>query len=70
MRSFRAMRTSQRPVRAWHAGADDRGFAVEQGGWVNSQVFDHTSLIRFNRDAICRRTSYLIETTSHPGAAR
>ena len=34
-------------LRSRHARADACHFPLEHGGWVNSEVFDHTSLIRF-----------------------
>ena len=38
----------RRTVRPRHAGADDRSISPwSTGGWVCSEVFDHTSIIRF-----------------------
>jgi phospholipase C len=37
----------QRPLRPECPRADDRRFALVKGGYVNSQLFDHTSVIRF-----------------------
>jgi phospholipase C len=37
-----------------------------RGGWVNSQVFDHTSLIRFLEARFARESSGLIETNITP----
>ena len=41
-----------------------------KGGYVNSQVFDHTSLIRFIEAPFCARPSGLLESEHHCVAAR
>ena len=43
----RAAQTGRRTLRSRRTGADARRLAVEPGGWVCSETFDHTSLIRF-----------------------
>lgn len=41
-----------------------------RGGWVNSQLFDHTSLIRFLEARFARGHADLIEPTSPHGGVR
>ena len=41
-----------------------------RGGWVNSEVFDHTSLIRFIEQRFGDSNPELIETNITPGGAR
>ena len=54
------------PYGLGHPRADDRVSPWSRGGWVNSQLFDHTSLIRFLEARFGHHHPDLIETNITP----
>jgi phospholipase C len=54
------------PLRPRDPRAHDHRLAVDQGGWVDSQLFDHTSMIRFLEARFAHGNPDLIESNITP----